>query len=826
MDLLSDESGDEKELRINKRFATKYEATARFKELQRGKELLEDNESDSDASDEDEDGEALSAGIDVQIMKTINSIRQKDPSIYDANAKWFQQPEEESSSGSESENDDNTSKTHKKKTYKDILREQLLRDGADGEGEGEQPLQGFAKKNASMSYDPEQEKLRREFLASVDKNADSDDSDDDGGMLVTKGGRAAGSSAGSSSRALKEAAAQRALDEQMEKLATLSKARSGAEQAQDAFLLDYFKQQKWKGHDIQMTSGGGGGGHGHSDDSDPEGDGDRDVDDDEEVEKAENFESKYNFRFQELLGAGGGSEGQQSEAGLQGLQVTGHARHVEGSLRRVDDKRKLAREALRERKEHERRQKEEELRRLKNLKRKELQARLQKIAAVGGVSYEAEEEEEEDKEDQGPDDSKKKRKDKKKNKNKDKNRNKKGLVVDAAGLDEDWDPEAHEALMAAQFGDDYYGAEGADEDFGDDAEAHRYALEIAAEEAGLGWNGEEEEGAGGLGEMEDEAEVEVEAALPALSKSKRQRNREKKAARERGAAAGGLGMEDDNMEGLDEAALEELYALDYEDIIGGDTFCRFRYRSVPGQDFGLTVEDILSAEDKELNQFRSIKKYAAYRRGESSGSGRKEEQGDVGADAGSRHRYGGVEEDDQDEGEEKLSKKRKRLRLAVRERQAAEAARLAALEVPAAATKKAVAVTVAVVATNDRDRDGESSGDEGEGEGARQPGEKRKRKRKHKKTGSAAAAAETEVDATAEAEAEAATENKPEKKEKKSVVAAPVTAPAVAATTIAKVVTVGTSSDEIKKSKKKKSSTGHSKPKAKDPQDVRMSLYR
>lgn len=57
--------------------------------------------------------------------------------------------------------------------------------------------------------------------------------------------------------------------------------------------------------------------------------------------------------------------------------------------------------------------------------------------------------------------------------------------------------------------------------------------------------------------------------------------------------------------------LDELYGLDYEDLIG-DIKCRFKYRQVQQNDFGLTVDEIMAADDKELKQLVSLKRMAPY----------------------------------------------------------------------------------------------------------------------------------------------------------------------------------------------------------------------
>jgi len=64
-----------------------------------------------------------------------------------------------------------------------------------------------------------------------------------------------------------------------------------------------------------------------------------------------------------------------------------------------------------------------------------------------------------------------------------------------------------------------------------------------------------------------------------------------------------------------EKEMEEYYKLDYEDTIG-DIKTRFKYKQVKPNSFGLSTYDILVSDDKDLNQYVSIKKLAPYREDE------------------------------------------------------------------------------------------------------------------------------------------------------------------------------------------------------------------
>ncbi|KAL7335851.1 Kinetochore protein Spc24 [Mucor circinelloides] len=59
--------------------------------------------------------------------------------------------------------------------------------------------------------------------------------------------------------------------------------------------------------------------------------------------------------------------------------------------------------------------------------------------------------------------------------------------------------------------------------------------------------------------------------------------------------------------------MDEYYALNYEDVIGGDIYTRFKYAKTEPQDYGLTAEEILLADDAELNKYIGMKSLAPYR---------------------------------------------------------------------------------------------------------------------------------------------------------------------------------------------------------------------
>lgn len=528
----SDSEDSRKALHVNPRFAKKYESQQRFKELQRTAELeAELGEEDSESTSEDDDAEALSPEMDIKIFNTIKSIRENDPKLYDKNQTWFARPSESDDDSSE---DEGPAAKQKRKTYKDVVREQLLQ-GEAGSGSSDEEYDGIDQKTKSIAYNKEQQDMRKSLLKSLKKANTVESSDDDEDILKVKKKTPEEEEA-------EKAALKNVLDEVLD-------ANSDNAPSKDKFLYDYMLNKKWNFPNNQVASR-------HRNDGS---DSDIVEEDEEEIDREENFESKYNFRFEELQGS--------SAAGGGPVMVMGHSRAVDGSVRRVDDKRKKTREARKERKEKERRQKEAELRRLKNLKRQELQEKLAKIMKMGGLDAMTAE----------------------------------NIMLNADVLDDDWDPVKHEEQMNQQFGDNYYAANETDEEFA--ARLGQYSVEgeDGAEYGDDDYRYEE----GGDTDYNTSAQATAE--------------------------------QDEEGEMDPKKLMESMYKLDYEDIVAGIP-CRFKYKQVEPENFGLSAEDVLFADDAELNKYVGLKKLAPYRFGK------------------------GIKD------EVKLAKKRKRLREAIKER--------------------------------------------------------------------------------------------------------------------------------------------------------------
>lgn len=265
-------------------------------------------------------------------------------------------------------------------------------------------------------------------------------------------------------------------------------------------------------------------------------DNDAELEEDEEAwEAAEAFEARYNFRFEEP----GGTE------------LISHPRKIEGTVRKEDDKRKKQRAEREARKKAEEESRRAEIRRLKNLKKAEIEQKLTELKTVAGSA--------------APDD----------------------YLLNHI-ITGDFDPETHDRVMAAAFGENYYDA-GANESE-DDLQDELFERELEAM-AKYG--------------SDDDADEFIANAKTSLGKEK---------AKTENLTAN---TEEDNAQEDEERAknemkrlVEEYHKIDYEDHVGGMK-TRFRYKEVEPETFGLSIEEILEMDDKELNQIVGLKTVAA-----------------------------------------------------------------------------------------------------------------------------------------------------------------------------------------------------------------------
>ncbi|KAM6966272.1 protein KRI1 homolog [Tautogolabrus adspersus] len=567
------------ELKINSKFAQKYEKYRQKEELQRLKDKYGDqaDESDSESESSSDDSEVeLDPETERDFYRTLSLLKKKDPKIYETDAKFY-------SEVSTSEEKPSTSKKGVKPMYlKDYERKVILeREGKyeDDEDSDDEEAIKRRERAASPSYMQEQRELKESFRKFIH---DSDDEDNKGSegekepQLLIR--RIKTQDEKDKEEAdyvdwLKGQAEVEGLEEVKDMKYLRDYWNDPELDEKERFLRDYVLNKGYLEED-------------HEEERIPTYDEvvQDDVEDSEEegetfLERQEDFERSYNFRFEEP----------------DAQEVKTYPRNIATSVRSKDDRRTRKREEVKERKQKEKEQKREQLKQLKNLKRNEIMEKLKRLQELTGNEQ---------------------------------------LAFSQADLEGDFDPQQHEQLMQKFFGDEYYGGEEGEKpqfDDEDEPEEH-WNWDTWTGEKGEEDGGEEEEldgedyDASGP-HCDDEnfiMDADFDPSLQTASKKKKKKERKKMKKddlpqtgkrRKKSHFAEVITKEKpvfDPQEKSFEQYLDEYYKLDYEDIID-DLPCRFRYRQVLPNDFGLSTNEILEANDKELNSWCSLKKTCMFR---------------------------------------------------------------------------------------------------------------------------------------------------------------------------------------------------------------------
>ena len=118
----------EGDLKINPDFARRFEHNKRRELLDKAKDLFLSDDEDSEASveEEDDDGALINANVEKKFLETIAMIRSNDPKLKAVEGEVFRDEDFESDGGVAA------AAVHKKLTYKDQIREDVLKRGAEG----------------------------------------------------------------------------------------------------------------------------------------------------------------------------------------------------------------------------------------------------------------------------------------------------------------------------------------------------------------------------------------------------------------------------------------------------------------------------------------------------------------------------------------------------------------------------------------------------------------------------------------------------------------------------------------------------------------------
>jgi len=523
-------------------YASKYDQWRGKEHLQKLKdkygEDYEEGGSDSEEDEEeDDDAEELTTEIEEDFFATLASLKKKDPKLYDGKTEFFKV--------SKSSKANRLSK-EEKVTIGDVERQVMLEKG----GKFDELEDNKLKAGDSLTYNEEMQRIKESF-----KNAIKEEEADDD--ILTKRSKSEKESKEEAESYKAWLAGQKTdiedsgIEDKMKGLRDYWN-KDDLDEG-EKFLKDYLLNKRYKENE--------------KDDYVPSydeivHDSDDDLSEDEKnVEKQEEFEHKFNFRFEEP----------DEEF------IKRYPRTIKDSLRKDADKRVKKRKEVEERKKREKEQKKEDLKMLKSMKKKEIMKKLETLKKITGNA---------------------------------------DMELDEEDIEGDFDPEKYDKKMQEIFSnyDDNVVVEDEEKPtFSDIDDEYDYEDEDDMEDwdnwtgnKNVDDNGEELNCEDEDFNMDCDFQQEVIESTQGRKKGRRKSKFAK--ALEENASKPVYNPEDKTFTEY----VDEYYKLDCEDLIG-DLPCRFKYRTVQQNDFGLSVEEVLAAPDKELNAWVSLRKTCQYR---------------------------------------------------------------------------------------------------------------------------------------------------------------------------------------------------------------------
>ncbi|OQR78224.1 protein KRI1-like [Tropilaelaps mercedesae] len=601
-----DDAGDL--LRFDSSYARRYDEWRRKEELMKAKarfgsdlEALSSSNA-SDAEEEDEDASQWTSEHEKKFFATLSALKGHDPNIYNKDAVIFGEvPGSTAEENADVETAHKSGRRNKKKkparineirmTLKDYERKIISEEGGIYADEGDVPETRTRlieeTEQDKLAYDEEQKALRDSLKAVAwekDDDLNNEGLDFAGGLVIPKERKIEQEVKEEEQyvKWLKGETDRLSNKKEAKDLANLKRiwAESGGKKLDEAekFLRDYVLNKRYltaKEDDFKF-----------------------DVDfseDEKDIEEMNAFEHKY-------------------------------PRMIEDSMRRKDTRRVDKRAEKKARKEQERTQLREEVNRLKSIKKKEILGKIDKLKSIAGSA---------------------------------------DIAFNDADVDGDFNPEEHDRRMAQLFasydeqeGEDVYPELGEnDKDIEDlrwqdwdefealksqfesdsicDSEEDKKHVSRFQEESASGSDSSgkadksynntnssnhkqstkngKKSGHCGVEKTDEGKQIRgknsVKLTLDDTFEKKAKKRKKSKFAQ---ALLKNKPTYDPERDENFEKYFDEYYSLDFEDIVGG-LQTRFKYRQVVPNDFGLSTEEVLSAQDKELNKWCSLKKMVQYR---------------------------------------------------------------------------------------------------------------------------------------------------------------------------------------------------------------------